>query len=616
MVGQDDEYRKTKRDHALAAVLLVAAARSKDPAIRLSAANELASSTDAGADGALAGLLGDRDAAVRIAAAKSYSERVIEKGAPVEPLSAIVTAGTRDLLLSAAEGVVARGLPSALRPLLLFARAGELEERRRALLALGYLGDKRAFAELIANKEGGTAEEPVDPALRAAAVEALGRIHGKLADAEMARRARDAVEDASRADDAALAVAAARALRHIGGDVGRSRLEILLSPGGSSEVRAAAAEALGQLGDPASEAALARGLLDDDDDVTEASHKALEKLFPNDRTRVALHALASHNTEVAEPAAAYLSTEGDAAELLPRLATLADATLAERLRFGLLRRPSLPAAALAKLFSSESAAAREGAAWLLGARAGTGAASDGDAIGPALAAAATAAADRWRREAHARDGDARNAEAKAWSRALWAGGRLGLAALAAPARAALASADAPAQVRAEAARTLGILKQAQDASALAAAVRDREPAVRAAAASALAASAPAQLTAALKTPADPDALARFVRADAASLAAPAARPLALRAALAHHETAALVAIASDGAADRAARLDAVAALGRAGGDAAAKTLSALAFDKSLDADFRKAAYRAMRRARRHDKRAAAPAAPAGPEVTS
>src|SRR5262249_32605830 len=195
--------------------------------------------------------------------------RVLEKKAPIEPLLAIVSAGTRDLLLSAAEGVAARGLPAALRPLLLFARAGELEERQRALLALGYLGDKRAYGELAGVLTSGTAEEPVDPSLKAAAIEALGRIHGKLADADAARRARDAVEDASRSDDVALGVAAARGLRHIGGDVGRSRLEILVAPGGSSDVRAAAAEALGELGDPASEAALARAITDNDDDVCE-----------------------------------------------------------------------------------------------------------------------------------------------------------------------------------------------------------------------------------------------------------------------------------------------------------------------------------------------------------
>lgn len=603
MVGRDTK----KRDHALAAILLAAAARSKDPAIRLAAATELAAAGDSGADAVLAGLLGDRDAATRVAAAKSYAERVLEKNAPVEPLLAIVTAGTRDLLLSAAEGVAARGLPAALRPLLLFARAGELEERRRALLALGYLGDRRAFAELIALEAGGTAEEPVDPVLRAAAVEALGRIHNRLSNADLARQARDAVEDAARSDDRTLAIAAARGLRHIGGDLGRSRLEILVAPGGPSDVRIAAAEALGELGDPASEAALARATIDHDDDVCEAGHKALQKIFPNDRTRVALHALASPATEVAEPAASYLATEGDATELLPRLATLEDETLAARLRFGLLRRPTLPSSALATLLANASPAAREGAAWLLGSRASsTPAPEDTAALGAALSAAAATAAERW-----SRDDDTRDAEAKAWARALWAAGRCKLAAIAGAARAALSRVDAPPAVRAEAARALGQLALPQDTAALSAAVRDRAPTVRAAAAAALAASAPSALAASLSGPApDPDALARFVSASAPALAAPASRPLALRAALARHDTAALVALASDASADRAARIDAVLALGRAGGDGVQATLGALAFDEALDADLRKAAYRALRRARRVDAAARSAAPPA------
>lgn len=650
LIGHDTEEKK-RRDHALAAILFAAAARSKDPANRLVAATELAKAADPGADAVLASLLGDRDAATRVAAAKSYAERVVEKGAPIEPLAAIVSAGTRDLLLSAAEGVAARGLPTALRPLLLFARAGELEERRRALLALGYVADMRAFDELIAVPAGGTPEEPIEPVLKAAAIEALGRIHNKLlaldvgatdragassgpnSKLDAARRARDAVEDAARGTDAELGVAAARGLRHIGGDIGRSRLEILLAPGGSSDVRVAAAEGLGALGDVASEAALARAITDDDEDVCTAAHKALEKLFPNERTRVALHALASPTSDVAEPAASYLATEGDAAELLPRLATLSDETLAERLRFGLLRRAALPSTALVKLFASPSPAAREGAAWLLGARAGApplsmgsqaapnpGAAplDDAAAVGAALAQAAATAAERWTKEAQSGDDDDRNAEEKAWSRALWAGGRLKLTALAPAARAALARADAPPKVRSEAARTLGLLAQPADTGALVTAVRDREPSVRAAASAALAAGSPSQMAAAIAAPdGDPDALGRFVQADATTLASAALRPLAMRAALAHHETAALLSLATNTSADRAARLDAVSTLGRSGGEAAQKALGALAFDKALDEAFRKAAYRSLRRARRADVRASHPAAKAsGSEVPS
>ncbi|MBK8254723.1 MAG: HEAT repeat domain-containing protein [Polyangiaceae bacterium] len=610
LVGRDND----KRDHALAAVLLAAAARAKDPSIRLTAATELAESKDSGADAVLASLLGDRDSATRAVAAKSYATRVVEKAAPVEPLNAIVAAGTRDLLLSAAEGVAARSLPAALRPLILFARAGELEERARALLALGYLADKRAFNELQSVLTSGTPEEPTPPELTAAAIEALGRIASKLTDVDMAKRARDAVDDASRSDNSTIAEAAARGLRHIGGDVGRSRLEILVGPGGSSSARVEAAKALGEIGDPSSETALAVAIADYDDELSEAAHKALEKIFPKDRTRVALHALTSHSSDVSEPAAAYLATEGDATELLPRLATLEDETLAERLRYGLLRRASLPTSNLVTLLGNAAPAAREGAAWLLGARAST---TDADgSLAGALAKAASTASEKF-----ARDDDSSTAEAKAWARALWAAGRHKLAAAAPTARAALAS-TAPTHVRVEAVRMLGRLALAEDHALLTTALADRDAAVRAAAAEALAAAAPNALSKTIAEGAvDPDAVARFAGSSAEMLAAPTARTLALRTSLASHETAALASVAKNASADRAARLDAVSALGRIGGSEAASLLQTLAFDKASDADFRKAAYRALRRARRIDQRvrstapvSAEPAPPAS-EVT-
>lgn len=597
MIGRDVK----KRDHTLGAIFLAALARAKDPALRLIAANELAFAEQGDVDEIVSGLLRDRDAATRVAAAQSYATRVRDKNAPVAPLLSIVAAGTRELLLSAAEGVATRGLPAALGPLLLFARAGEVEERRRALLALGYSNDKRAFEELIGVCLGSATEEPIDPVLRAAAIEALGRIHGKLEDGDLARRARDAVEDAARGSDRMLAAAAARGLRHIGGDIGRSRLELLLTGGGRGEVGVAAAEALGELGFDTSELALAQALTSYDDDVSKAAHEALLKLFPKDRTRVALHALSSSNTEVAEPAAAYLSTEGDPAELLPRLATLDDETLITRLRFGLLRRMALPTSALVSLLNHESPAAREGAAWLIGNRASSTSeqpfgADDLGLLGPALVAAADKA-----RRAFDRGAQPGSDEEKAWTRALWAAGRCKLAAIAPAARQALEHASLPSPVRAEAASTLGLLGQSEDSTHLVAAIRDRDASVRKAAAAALAISSPGVMAGVYKTPfLDPDALARFAHVNGALLGAPSARPLALRAALVERDTSALVSLAKDTSADLAARQDAVLTLGRAGGQQAQETLTALAFDKSGDVELRKAAYRGLRRAQRID----------------
>jgi ParB family chromosome partitioning protein len=149
-----------------------------------------------------------------------------------------------------------------------------------------------------------------------------------------------------------------------------------------------------------------------------------------------------------------------------------------------------------------------------------------------------------------------------------------------------------------------------------------DPGVRSAAAAALAAIAPAQAarTAAALTPFDPVALGVTARAAAPEARADLAasepgRRLALPAMILAGETAPLLTLARSGT-DAQARLDAIAALGRTGGDEAIALLGSLAFDKkAADLAARKAAYRAYRRAKRRaaraDRGAAAPAAENG-----
>jgi len=226
----------------------------------------------------------------------------------------------------------------------------------------------------------------------------------------------------------------------------------------------------------------------------------------------------------------------------------------------------------------------------------------------ALGAALVAAADRARTAWERASSDHRPAEASAWQRILWAAARLGASGLAQPALAALAHPSAPASVRAEAARALGMLGSAEHTEPLATALHDRDPAVRSGAARALARVAPARAAreiAAIDL-ADPAAFAPVTPATPALLATPAGRRLTLPALLAAGDVVALTALAKDATADRPARLDAIAALGRAG--AAVDLLTQLAFDKSSDADLRKAAYRALRRARRTQGRTTPPEA--------
>ncbi|AUX40948.1 hypothetical protein SOCE26_023500 [Sorangium cellulosum] len=632
----DQGRERDKRDAARALGFLTAAARAKDPALRLAAARELDLGDDPAQNDLLAALFSDRDLPTRVAAVTSYAKRVSDKGAPTGPLEAVVRAGTRELLLPAAEGLAARGLAAALRPLLLFVRAGEAGERERALLALGTLGDARALDELEAVAAGGdkdtlinvgrgsaSAAPSVETSMQAAAIEALGRIAPKLEGEGLRRRVSERVEQALHADAIDLRESAARGVRWIGGERARVLLEELVRAGDTPDrLRVVAVNELGLLGDPAAEAALARALDARSAEVRKGARKALEKLFPGERTRVELIAVGSEHDDIASPAASYLAAEAAPAELLPRLAALKDEALRQRLAMGLLRRGALPGAALERMLEDDRAAARQEAARLIGA----GAAAEGsrEALARALAAAAQRARERW----SAAHGEARDGEAAAWREILWAAARAG-ATDAAPALAALLSdGGAPGEIRREAARALGALSAGGGAprpgvaEALTGALADMDAGVRAAASAALAALAPdaAAARAAAVRPFDPvafEATARAASPEALSALAASepGRRLALPSLLARGAVAPLIALAQGGG-DAAARLDAIAALGRAGGERALEALAAIAFDKkAADVAVRKAAYRAYRRAKRRAandharQRANAPAPP-------
>ncbi|WP_438009318.1 HEAT repeat domain-containing protein [Sorangium sp. So ce321] len=633
----DRGREREKRDTARALGFLAAAARAKDPALRLAAARELDLGDDPAQNDLLAALFSDRDLPTRVAAVTSYATRVKDKGAPSGPLEAVLRAGARELVLPAAEGVAARGLAAALRPLLLVVRAGEPGERERALLALGTLGDARALDELEAVASGGTKDAPVEMSMQAAATEALGRIAPKLESADLRRRVAERVEQALHADAIDLRESAARGARWIGGERARVLLEELVRAGDTPDrLRAVAVNELGLLGDAAAEQALARALDARSAEVRKGARKALEKLFPGQRTRVELLAVGSEHDDIASPAATYLAAEADPAELLPRLASLKDEELRQRLAMGLLRRGPLPAAALERMLADERAPARQEAARLIAA--GT---VDGDrrALAGALAAAAQRTAERWA----AAHGDARDEEAAAWRELIWAAARAGAAAMAPALRALLLSASAPGDVRREAARALGTLaalgsaegaaaggaRSRDTVEALTTALKDMDAGVRTSAAAALAALAPggSAASAAAVRPFDPvgfEATARAASPEALSALAASepGRRLALPSLLARGALAPLISLAQGAGGDAGARLDAIAALGRAGGDRALEALAALAFDKgATDVAARKAAYRAYRRAKRRaasDRKrrltiAGAPAQPENPD---
>lgn len=604
-----------KRDHALLLGALRAAVRAKDLTLRASAASELSSTPDDTANDLLTGLFGDREVSVRQQAVSRYATRVVEKGAPVAPLEAVLRAGERALVLPAAEGVASKGLASALRPLLLVVRAGEEGERERALLALGTLGDARALEEIETIAAGGSKEEPVEPPMQAAAIEALGRIANRLTDADARLRVIDKVEQAALDGAVQLRSAAIRGLRYVGGERGRAAIEAVLSaPAVAMPVATAVATSLGDLGDIAAEPTLAAMLCGYDNATRQAARAALEKLFPADRTRVELLAVESQWGDVSEPAATFLATAGDPATLVSRLAALRNPNLRSRLRYGLLRRGAAPAEALSNLLEHDDAAVREEAARLLGAYTGGDVErshtkltdAERASLQSALVATLRRSASAWRSALPKQ----RDAEARAWALVLWAATRLGAPVVSA-ARELVRCADeeAPAVVRRVAARALEAAGSQQDLDALTAALVDADSDVRGAAAKALEVIAPeraASIASAVK-PFDAVSFAVTARRPTgrdALLASDAGRRLALPSMIVAREAGPLVALALSSTAEINARLDAIASLGRIGGDEAVTTLSTLAFDKKQgDAAFRKAAYRALRRARRSDAKA-------------
>ncbi|OJT25561.1 hypothetical protein BO221_06725 [Archangium sp. Cb G35] len=606
---EKDEKEEKKRDMALAMRFLRAAVRSADPSVRKAAATELAQGDDVGQDELLAGLFADRDVTVRMESVAGYASRVIHKGAKVEPLEEVLRGGARELMLPAAEGVASRGRTSALRPLLLYVRAGEEGERERALLALGTLGDARALSELEQVAAGGTPEAPVEESMVAAALEGMGRLAPKLPEGEDRRRVEEKVELAAmEGRSTEQRQAGVRGLRFIGGERARSRLETLLADDDvDNTVRLTAAQELGKLGDTAAELTLAKALDNWDDELRAAARKALDALFPKERIRVEFLAVASEQEDISEPAASYLATEADPMQLLPRLATLDKEELRQRLRRGLVRRASLPAGALAMLLGHEKPSAREEAAWLVGARTGEQDASrawsaeDRAVLGRAIATAERRTASEWA----STPAPKREPLETAWEHLLWAGSCLGVSELAKAGKDILqgGEAKAPAGVRLETARALGRLNAAPEA--LRAALSDPDAEVREAATSALARIAPERAAewALAVQPFDPVATgpAGGTVRSPKQLATSEARRMALPSVLAGKELEPLRPLATHK--DEQVRQDGWAALGRLGGTEAAEVLRGQAFDKSQSVELRKAAYRAHKRALRAAERA-------------
>lgn len=601
------DHDRKKRDQALAWRFLSVGAKSKHPTMRLLAVNELDAVDERAADDLLQSLFGDRDVQVRVAAVHRYANRVIDKGASVEPLRDVLKAGTRELVLGASEGVASKGDVLAFRPLLLVVRAGQPDERPRALLALGTLGDPRALSELELVANGGTEESPVDGPMQDASVEALGRLYPKLTDEDAKKRVVDRLEQTLLDGETwERRRAAARGVRFIGGEFARVQLENNLSHNWQGQdIRVECAQQLALLGDTAAEGVLAKTLHDYDYTIRNAAKEALDKLFAKEPVRVAFLCLDSPHQDIADKAVAFLANEGDAALLVPRLATLANHEMRTVIRAGIERRGLVPVEPSVQVLAGIDAVGRTQVARLIGALADKLDAAAKATLGKALSSAVSKAETRWN------DNRTRAEEITAWREALWAAHRVGAQDVRALAQATVQAGDArsPGNVRAQALQVLATLGGDGVQALLVKALSDTHSGVRRVALDVL---ARADVKAAAKSalpiePFDPVTLSRI--AVDASLRAELVkdtrgRKVVLAQVIAHKEVDQLIELAT-GSTDAEVRLEACLALGRAGGARAKETLASIAKDKkSGTADLRKKAYAALKRAVREEKKKA------------
>lgn len=590
--------QRIRYDESWLVPMLDDARRSIVPAIRSAAVPALQHFEDPQADATLAALTEDRDEQVRVQAVQALAFRAVHLGRAQarEALAAALRVGQRELVLPAALALAeAESLPNrtrdrVLQSLLLVLEAGMPDERPRAVLGLGTLGDGRALERLEQLTNPADDATPEDRALLPVAVEAQARLlTGDLADDDR-RRVREYVERMATLGAEVVRLRALAGLSYVGDDGVRALLERLAGDRHESRnVRSACAKALGVAANPASEAVLADMLKDGDWQLRKVAREALGKLFPEDETRVQLHALQSPYADTSNPAAAYLARQGDPEVLLARLSEIEDHAIRARLRTGLLRRGLAPTDALRRVLEGDAHGPREDAAWM--------ARDLGDAsLAPVLLAAADKALSDI--DPASRRGDALGA----LRACLAAADKLG-ADVTDVAKRTLAIGDA---------RTVRVVREARALLLERLPLAELEPWLdggvpsdRALTARVIARRFPDQTLAVLGRLHAPDPSVAQILASASDLGAvfddAKTRTAALPALLDRGEDT-LAARAQRG--DEPSRLAAIAALGRGGADDAKATLQALLDEDGQSETIRKAAYKALRRVQRRLQRAA------------
>lgn len=582
------------RHHEGAARLLEAVFGLGDARLARRVLDDNARWAPAGAlDDALAPFAGHGDDRTRHGAAQLIGWRARHRDAPPDPLRAALQHADPITRFLAAEGLALAGHADGIEVLLTAVELDpDFEHRRRAVEALGALGDARALDTLL--------RLVTDEAhhLRDKAAEALGR----LSDGAHAERIFELLASLAKSDDRELAAHALIGLRWFdtldGWRIVRARLE-----DDDWWIRQVVAEQLGHHDDDDTRRALAKRLRDDDDsDVGGAALASLRRLYGPDALEPD-YALAEGHYAWLDDRLVERLAGGDPARLmalLPRIREDNADAIRTPLVAALLGRDPIPVEAAASGLEAAEPTVRAVAARLLG-RAGD------TSHGAAVTRATREALTQWQARSDALEPDARRwddrlgalTEAGRWL--LWAAGRLGVGAGEAIDAAALPSRP----LRLAAIDALGAGHGGDPGlDALAAAAQSDDPHVRQAAAGALA-KLDADRAAALAEQAGDDRRSLVALAadnpgadDALRAAARRvhAQGIALPMLIARGDVETLSAAAADGALPEATRLGALEALARIATPPAEEAIVAVAKDEQEDDALRRAAWRARRRA--------------------
>lgn len=594
-------------------------AASKDVGLRQQVAHYLRHIDDRGAEEVLARLIEDREQEIRVAACETMAFRAeYVEGATLDALADTLRAGRRELVLPAAAGLASKGRAEAFNALVLVFKAGEQNERERAVLALGMLGDRRALEELMPLVQPEDELEEEDVALVPGIIEALGRMLPHLADTEEhgpeLTRVRDLVEHTAKEGANDMRQRAITGLRHAGDDRSRALIERVAGDvHDERDPRTHSINELGLLGNPASEPVLAEILGESNYRLRHGALEALQRIFPTERTRTSLLALRSEHDDISAPAASFLARRGDPATLVGRMSEIDSAEVRTRLRQGLIRRGVCPVPEVSAMLAGDAVGPRADAAWLAGS---SGKAELADAVTRAVKRSAGdwSAARQRISGSHDSAGRERLSHAEsAWRASLWAADRLAADAGGAAAREAVAMADAPADVRCIALRFLANHGSRDDVPAIEPSLSDPDASVRVAAAATLASLAPDRSSGVLAAMAVADAAAMGPVVEAAIAAAPdsahtmlqgdAGRQLILPVVLGQKRVAELVTVASATGKDTS-RLVAISSLGRITGDEARGALEQILANESEEDAVRAAAFKALRRLQRQEQKRA------------